>query len=94
MSAIVRRKNYSYEDFETPFICSIKQEARSQSVFTDVIANEGREISFLNPVSNKIKKVALSDFEKMNKDIVLLLDAEHKKYEKLTQITQYEWTSL
>lgn len=79
--AAIRKGNYAYEDFETPFICSIQQEDWSQSAFTVVTANEGGEISYLDPISNKITTVSLSDFEKMDKEIILLLDAEHKKDE-------------
>jgi len=80
-SVAVRKGSYSYADFETPFICSIQQEDWSQSAFTIVTANEGGHISYLEPASNQITTISLSDFDKMDKEIILLLDAEHKKDE-------------
>lgn len=80
-SVAVHKGNYMYEDFETPFICSIQQEDWSQSAFTIVTDNEGGQISYLDPRSNKITKVSLSEFNKMDKEIILLLDTEHKKDE-------------
>lgn len=49
-SAAVRKGSYTYEDFEAPFICSIQEEDWGQSAFTVVTANEGGEISYLDPV--------------------------------------------
>lgn len=80
-SIAIRKGNYSYEDFETPFICSIQQDGWSQSSFTVVTANDGGQISYLNPISNKIVSIGMFEFESMDKEIVLLLDVDHKKDE-------------
>jgi len=66
-SAAVRKGSYTYEDFETPFMCSIQREDWSHSAFTVVTANDEGQISYLYPISNKIATVSLTDFEKMDK---------------------------
>lgn len=79
-SVAIRKGNYSYSDFETPFISYIQQEDWSEATFTVVTANDD-EISYLDPISNNIKTVDLAVFEAMDKEIILLLDGEHKKDE-------------
>ncbi|WP_270087397.1 vitamin K epoxide reductase family protein [Sphingobacterium sp. SYP-B4668] len=77
----IRKSNYSYEDFETPFICSFQQQDWSKPAFTVVIANEDDKISYLDPIGNTVKTIALTDFEAMDKEIILLLDTQQKKEE-------------
>lgn len=80
-SVAVRKGNYTYEDFEVPFICSIQKDDWSNSAFTIVTANENGKISYLDPINNEVLTIDLAVFESMDKEIVLLLDAEHKKNE-------------
>lgn len=73
-SAAIRKGQHSYDEFETPFISAIQKEGWPKANFTVVIKAESDGIEFLDPTTNKRKAVSLEDFEKMDKDVVLLLD--------------------
>lgn len=80
-SAAVRKGNLSYADFETPFICSIQHETWPMPAFTLVTQCDAETIGYFDPTSDKLVKCALKDFEKIDKEVLLLLDAEDKKDE-------------
>lgn len=80
-SAAIRKGDYSYEDFEVPFICSIQQEDWSQSAFTLVTGIDDGKIAYLDPITNTVTSIGLTDFEAIDKEVIMLLDSEHKKAE-------------
>jgi uncharacterized membrane protein/thiol-disulfide isomerase/thioredoxin len=82
-SVAIQKGKYAYNDFETPFICAIQQEDWPQPGFTVVTDCTSDRISYLDPLSGKVKTSALATFEQMDKEIVLLLDGEHGKDELL-----------
>lgn len=77
----IRRKNYNYYDFETPFICAIQQEDWSSASFTLVSSIDETSITYLDPLTNKFKETSLYDFDQLDKGIVLLVDDSNKKDE-------------
>lgn len=80
-SAAIRKGEYSYSDFETPFICSIQKEGWSKPCFTIVTKAEDNGIEYLEPLSNSIQNISLEDFEKIDKNIILLMDTSTAKDE-------------
>ncbi|WP_164122321.1 vitamin K epoxide reductase family protein [Sphingobacterium sp. xlx-130] len=80
-SAAIRKGEYSYSDFETPFICSIQKEGWSKPSFTIVTKAEDNGIEYLEPLSNSIQSISLQDFEKIDKNIILLMDTSAAKDE-------------
>lgn len=81
-SGAVHKGKSSYSDFDTPFICSIQQQNWPQAYFTVVTYCEGDKIIYLSPNSNKLKESSLLEFEKIDKEVILLFDDTHKKEEK------------
>lgn len=73
-SVAIRKGTYNYYDFETPFICSIQKEGWSKPAFTIVTKAEDNGIEYLEPLSNSIQHISLDEFEKIDKNIILLLD--------------------
>lgn len=80
-SAALRKGNYNYYDFETPFICSIQKEGWHKGRFTLVSEVNQTYITFLDPETNLFTQTLLSDFEQIDKGILLLTDASKKKDE-------------
>lgn len=81
-SVAIRRGTYSYADFEAPFVCSIQQEDWPQSAFVVVTACDGETITYLHPLTHKLVGHPIGEFERIDKEIVLLLDGSHKKDEE------------
>lgn len=80
-SAAIRKANYNYYDFETPFICSIQQEDWHKASFTIISQVNETNITYLESQTNKFKEIPLSQFEQIDKGIILLTDDSHKKDE-------------
>lgn len=80
-SVAIRKADYNYYDFETPFICSIQQEDWHKGSFTIVSQVSETNITYLDPQTNKLKEIPLSEFEQIDKGIILLTDDSHKKDE-------------
>lgn len=76
VSMAVRKGNHSYAEFETPFICAIQKEGWSSPSFTVVTSAGDSNVMYLDPLSQKLVNIGTSDFEKIDKDIILLLDGE------------------
>ena len=89
-SAAIRKGDYSYSDFETPFICAIQQEDWPNPAFTVVSECTADRVTYLDPLSGKEKTGSLDTFEQMDKEIVLLLDGEHKKDEAAYTVNQQQ----
>lgn len=77
-SVAIRKGDYSYSDFEPPFICSIQQEDWVNANFTVVTESEGVEICYLDPLQDKISTTSLAKFEAIDKEVILLLDSDGK----------------
>lgn len=75
-SAAIRKGKYDYLSFEIPFICAIQRPDWPQSYFTVVTAVDDRNISYFDPIKNIESIVSKTDFEQIDKDIILLLDGE------------------
>lgn len=80
-SVAIRKNNYNYYDFETPFICAVQQEDWPSVNFTLVSIINETGITYLDPLTNKFKEISLSDFDQLDKGIVLLVDDTNKKDE-------------
>lgn len=80
-SVAIRKGNYNYVDFETPFICSIQKEDWPSASFTVVSDVNDMNITYLHPENNKFVTIPLVEFEKVDKGVVLLTDDSHKKDE-------------
>jgi len=81
-SAAIRKGPYSYADLETPFVCHVQQEDWSSPAFTVVTMADERTVEFLHPIKNKKTSVPVDVFEKMDKEVVLLLDGDGKRPEE------------
>lgn len=77
----VRKGSHSYEEFETPFICSIQKEGWPTSSFTVVTYADETGLTYMDPNSQKPVYSSIENFEKMDKAIILLLDGEMAKDE-------------
>lgn len=80
-SGAIQKGNHFYHDFETPFVCAIQQEDWAQANFTVVTAASEQEIEYLNPLDHTLVKISSLDFEKIDREIILLLDGTAKKDE-------------
>lgn len=81
LSAAIRKKEYHYSDFEVPFVCSIQENTWPSPNFTIVrFANETK-IEYLDPQTNRYIERSYQEFDKIDKDIILLIDGEDKKDE-------------
>ena len=80
-SAAVEKGEYTYDQFETPFICSIQQDGWSGSSSTIVTRAEAGSIEYLDPLTDKLIRIPIEDFERMDKSIILLLDPSNPKHE-------------
>ncbi|MEJ2879800.1 vitamin K epoxide reductase family protein [Pedobacter sp. GR22-6] len=80
-SAAIRKGKYNYDEFETPFICSIQKEGWPRPLHTVVNLASSDKIEFLDPITNEFSITSFAEFEKMDKDIVLLIDSSNAKDE-------------
>ncbi|WP_223583895.1 vitamin K epoxide reductase family protein [Sphingobacterium sp. GVS05A] len=80
-SAAIRKGEYDYKDLEVPFICPIQQAEWSHWCFTVVTAVDERGIRYLDPIKNIENVISKSDFEEMDKGVILLLNGECAKNE-------------
>jgi len=81
VSMAVRRGSHVYGEFETPFICSIQKEGWSSSSFTVVTSADESDLTYLDPLTQKLVNVPIAEFQKIDKEIILLLDGEMAKDE-------------
>ncbi|MCS3554284.1 MULTISPECIES: vitamin K epoxide reductase family protein [unclassified Sphingobacterium] len=81
-SVAIRKGDYSYSDFETPFIVSIQQEGWSNANFAVVTETDDQYLYYLEPIKNTTKKISFTEFGNIDKGIILLLDDATKKDEK------------
>lgn len=80
-SAAIRKGDYAFTDFETPFVCPIQLPDWPQPYFALVRDVSENNISYLDPVKNVYRTVKVEEFNKLEKGIVLLLDGDNKKDE-------------
>jgi len=80
-SAAIQKGQHSYDEFETPFICSIQKKDWPKPSFTIVTGAEANTIKYLDPITDKLNHLPVEDFERMDKNIILLLDASAPKHE-------------
>lgn len=80
-NAAIRKGDNEFADFETPFVCAIQQPDWAQPYFTVVSAVAENEISYLDPIKKVVRSIPVEDFNKMDKDIVLLLDTDQATHE-------------
>ena len=76
-SVAVRKGNYSYSDFETPFVCNIQYDNWAVPNFALVLKAENDLITYLDPILTIEKTIAIKDYEKVDKGVVLLLDGDN-----------------
>ncbi|WP_447768130.1 vitamin K epoxide reductase family protein [Sphingobacterium faecium] len=77
-SAAIRKGDYSYTDFELPFLSSIQQEDWAYPNFTVITDVTNQQITFLNPITNRTETISIEHFELIDKGIVLLIDTSSK----------------
>lgn len=77
-SAAIRKGNYAYSDFETPFISSVQHEDWPNANFTVIKNVTADYIDYLDPIKNEIITISLKEFERIDKGIVLLVDDSNK----------------
>ncbi|MDR2276192.1 MAG: thioredoxin domain-containing protein [Sphingobacterium sp.] len=75
-SAAVKRGKHHFNEFDTPFICSIQREDWPYANFTVVESVIDSTIEYLDPVNHKLQKTDVFDFEMIDKEVILLLDLE------------------
>lgn len=74
-SGAIKKGEYSYLDFELPFICSIQQEDWPVPVFTIVNNVHEDGVEYLDPVTKKNTISTLDKFESIEKGVIMLLDS-------------------
>ncbi|WP_212002629.1 vitamin K epoxide reductase family protein [Chitinophaga sp. HK235] len=80
-SAAIEKGQHSYEEFETPFICSVQQEGWPVAHFIIVTDAADGHITYLDPVTDKPQQITVGEFEKIDKHIILLLDTSAARHE-------------
>jgi len=80
-SAAIRKGEYRLEDFETPFISSIQREGWPKANFTVVTKVESNLVEFIDPISHKKDTTSVEQFERLDKDVILLVDSSSPKDE-------------
>lgn len=80
-SAAIRKGKHKYSDLETPYICSIQKENWSVPNFTIVTSADDNKIEYLDPSINSLNTISTSQFEQIDKNIILLLDSSTVKDE-------------
>lgn len=75
-SVAIRKENYTYDEIETPFICSIQKEGWPSPSFTVVTDADAFGVTYLDPLLHKTVKVATSDFAEIDNEIILLMELE------------------
>lgn len=95
-SAAIRKGGYAYHDFEAPFICSVQQSDWGTPFFTVVTAADEATVVYLDPKTGEETTVSDSEFKKIDKEIMLLVDgeaaqdevnyAEHRKQERTADL--------
>lgn len=80
-SAAIRKRGYNYEDFETPFLCPIQYEDSAEVNFAVVTEANSEFVTYFSPQKGTMLTKSISYFESIDKDIIILLDASHKKDE-------------
>lgn len=86
-SSVIRKGTYDYEDFQTPFICLIKNE-RAENNFTLVTKVENGEITFLDAAQNQLRVLKSEIFEQMDEKFILLMDDTDKKDEEAYELNK------
>lgn len=81
-SVAMKKGNYDYSDFETPFLCSIQKEDWAYTYLTVVTEVQGEHIWYLDPMTNAAVRNTIDEFELIDKNIVLLIDDTAKHDEK------------
>lgn len=80
-SLAIRKGNYTYDDIETPFVCSIQKEGWSSPCFTVVTEVDALELTYLDPFLHETTKITTKEFSKIDKDFILLIDFEEARDE-------------
>lgn len=80
-SAAMRKGEYTYDNFELPFVCAIQRSDWPSPAFSLVTDVGGDQITYSDPFAGKVLKGTLSDFDKIDKGVVLLLEGEDKRDE-------------
>lgn len=81
-SVAMKKGNYEYSDFETPFLCSIQKKDWVYTHLTVVTEVQGEHIWYLDPMTNVVVRNTIDEFELIDKKIVLLIDDTAKHDEK------------
>ena len=80
-STVIRKGNHAYEDFQTPFICLIKKDGWSENSFSLVTKVENGMVEFLDTTNNQVDVLRLTEFERIDEKIILLMDDAEKRNE-------------
>lgn len=80
-SIAVERGSRSLYHFETPFICSMQRSYWPQPGFTLVTDATESYVSYLDPIKGKPKVMPTSEFDMLDKGVVVLLDTKNYKDE-------------
>lgn len=76
-SEAIKKGRDRYVDFEVPFVSSIQQSDWSGPMFTVVLHVDEDKVTYIDPLINQEVQVDVGKFEKMDKEIILLLDGEN-----------------
>lgn len=87
-SGAIFKSNHYYSDFELPFICSIQDSTWPNPLFTFVKSTIEDQLTFVDPISKNDKTISISEFNKLDKGIILLLDGSNYQHEVNYEITK------
>src|SRR5690606_19218548 len=80
-SVAIRKGNHGFRDFDVPFVCAIQQEDWGTPNFSVVTEANTETITFLDPLTDKLKTISVAAFGQLDKEIILLLDGTAGKDE-------------
>lgn len=81
-SIALYRGEYSYHDFEFPFICAIQKDRWSNSAITIVVNVLNDDVHYLDPLKNKVTITTIDNFQSMHTGSILLIDTSKFVNEK------------
>jgi len=81
-SAAVNKGNHAYLDFELPFICVIQQADWPKAAFSVVTEISSETVEYLDPQTRRIASMTLTNFETIDKGVLMLFDASASRDEK------------
>lgn len=81
-SGAIRKGEYQYDDFETPYLCTVQEDDWPYPHYVVVTEADQKIIKYIHPNSGRSIEATLDQFNKIDKGVILLID-NHGKIDEL-----------